>query len=374
MPSLYDLVIDLINDAKNTKDNQTKLYVLEQIKEICFHRDKAILKDVMGNIIDFMIEKSMPVRKFLIKFMEEAILQDMDNSFSYYLNLINYLIQESNDSLLIILAKSFQNYYDSILLKIANMSPTSKSQGILLDSKQLWSIFNSIVLKFHDFISSSRNDQLKVYCLKIFEIEMIFGLPNPVTMTSSDPRLAARKVVNDPRLARGGGSSKGMVDSSSSAGTSNKSVDEISLHHPFISKTEIQRAAEENFTKALLWSSKGGPQGYPFTPNLMALLGQLIANVSSIRLKNAPTGAKALIYMIQGKGSIIATMTGSDRENLARAVHRLLRATNAASAADPEGIVPKLKASVAALENLGIDSAVLGQKRALDSSGKLEIL
>jgi len=59
--------------------------------------------------------------------------------------------------------------------------------------------------------------------------------------------------------------------------------------------------------------------------------------------------------MIQGKGSVSDLMTGADREGLARAVHRLIRAITASSTADPEGTVPKLRSSVSTLEAMGLD-------------------
>lgn len=59
--------------------------------------------------------------------------------------------------------------------------------------------------------------------------------------------------------------------------------------------------------------------------------------------------------MIQGKGSVVDLMTGADREGLARAVHRLIRAITASSTADPEGTVPKLRSSVSTLEAMGLD-------------------
>ena len=46
MPSLHDLAIDLMNDAKGAKNVAAKLYNLEQIKEIAFHRDVSILSEL----------------------------------------------------------------------------------------------------------------------------------------------------------------------------------------------------------------------------------------------------------------------------------------------------------------------------------------
>jgi len=397
------LVVDLINDVKSTSDAQSKLYLLEQVREICLHRDKVALRDSISDMADFVVEKPMTIRKFIVRFFNEAMNQDIDCVIPHYLTVLQYFINESNDALLTLLAKSFNSYYDSVLLKIVNMSPTATKSSSGLDPPQLWQTFSGLVARFHDFVSSSRSEQLRTHCLKICESVMIFGLPNQQLTATSDPRLARK----DPRLNRGAAVPKPSDSAASAAGpslTSSSSsvaaaqtVEEISLHHPFVSKTEIQRVAEDYFTKVLLWSGnctrrpvvihcspcatvpisslsdtssshahagKGGPQGYPFPPNLMSSLGQLIANVSSARLKYGTIGAKALVFMIQGKGSVADVMTGADREGLARAVHRLIRAITASSTADPEGTVPKLKSSVSTLEAMGLDvSAATSQQQ-----------
>jgi hypothetical protein len=358
---LLDLAIDLINDAKGGKDAKTKLYLLEQIREIVFHRDKTVLKDVLSSVFDFMLEKSAPIRKFLVKFGEEAMAQDPDSTFPHYINLINFLQSDSNDSVLVVLAKSFQRYYEVMVIKIVAMPVVAKASG-LADPKQLWALLSAIASRFNDFISSSRSESLKGNCLRVFEAEMTFGLPNPSTSTSSDPRLARK----DPRLARAAAATGEAVGV---GGGVSKSAEDISLHHPFISRNEVQRAAEEKLTKAVLWSGKGGPQGYPFTPHLMSLLGQVIANVCTSRLRSASTGAKALMALIQGKASMAQAMSGQERGNLARAVHRLLRAATA-YASDPEQVMPKLRLAVAALEALGleVDQDEAGQKRPRDGA------
>lgn len=360
MSSLLELAIDLINDAKGGKDAQSKLYLLEQVKEIVFHRDKSILKDIIPSILDFMVEKAVPIRKYLIRFGEDSMAQDPSVSFPYYLNLCNFLAADSNDNVLSLLVKGFLKYYDTILMSIVAMPIQQKAQG-LSDPKQLWQIMMALTSKFNDFIATNKSDGLKGQCLRFLESQMTFGLPSPAP-AAADPRLARK----DPRLARAGRGGAGAANvPAAAAGSTSKNADEIPLHHPFISRNEVQSVAEDHFTRILLWASKGGPQNHPFSPTLMSVLGQVISNVATSRLKNATPAAMALVTMIQGKGGVCQEMSGMDREHLARAVHRLLRAATAYTA-DPEGVMPKLRAAVAVLEAMGLDA---GKGGAGDASG-----
>lgn len=352
MSSLHELAIDLINDAKGTRDAQGKLFLLEQVKEICFHRDRSVLPDIMPSMLDFMVEKAVAIRKFLIGFSDEAMNQDAQLTFPYFLNLLNFLVAGANDNILALLARSFCKYYDVVVMKVVTMPIVPKAQG-LSDPKQLWQMFTALSKRFNDCVIEKRTDAVKSHCLRLLESEMIFGLPNAAAASSADPRLAARK---DPRLARAAKTSTATAagTQATTGDSSSKSAEEIPLHHPFISRNEIQSAAEECFTKVMLWSSKGGPQNTPFSPALMSVLGQVIANVASARLKHVPTAANALVVMLQSKNSVAAEMSGADRGNLARAVHRLLRSA-AALSTDSEGVIPKLRTAVAGLEALGLD-------------------
>lgn len=371
MSNLLELAVDLINEAKSGGDAKKKLYMLEQVKEIVFHRDKTLLMDIIPSILDFMVERSVPIKKYLINFVDEAMTQDAQLAFPYFLNLFNFLVSDPNDTVLALLAKSYQKFYDKLVMGIVAMPIAPKAQG-LSDPKQLWQILSSLTTKFNDLIASNRSDVLKANCLRLYESEMLFGIPNASPAVNADPRLAARK---DPRLARAAaavgavaGAGAGSV-ASSTAQNASKSSDDIPLHHPFISRNEIQGAAEENFTRVLLWSSKGGPQSHPFSPALMSVLGQVIANVAASRLKNATTAAKALLALLQGKSAVCSEMSGNDRQNLARALHHLLRAAGAYTA-DPEGVMPKLRTAVAALEALGLDASTSATDSVLKKRGR----
>jgi hypothetical protein len=138
----------------------------------------------------------------------------------------------------------------------------------------------------------------------------------------------------------------------------------IPLHHPFINKTEIQRDAEELFAKMLLWLSKGGPQGFLFTPRLMSVLGQTVAAIGTMRPSHGVNAARSITFLITGKVSNVSEMTAIDKEHLARAATRLSRAT-AVYTTDPEGQMTKLKT---AITSLGVTTVMEGDMSNL--SGK----
>ena len=76
MSVLGDLAVDIINAAKATKDARQKVFQLEQLREIVLHRDKSLLPDVIGDAFDFMVDKSVHVRKFLILFGRDLLEED----------------------------------------------------------------------------------------------------------------------------------------------------------------------------------------------------------------------------------------------------------------------------------------------------------
>ena len=102
--------------------------------------------------------------------------------------------------------------------------------------------------------------------------------------------------------------------------------------------------------------------------------GGYIANISSLRPKKSTNAATALVQVLQGKGSMSHLMTKDDRDNLARNIQKLLRATYASP--DPDGLMGKLRAALDSLVALPTaataverghqtETGVLGVKRSL---------
>jgi len=264
--------------------------------------------------------------------------------------------------MLISIARELSRSYGKMIIIIAQMGsgPNSNVQ----ESKQLWASFKGLVTKMNEYITSSRSETVKIHCLRLIEEEILFGFP--AASTVSDPRLARK--VQDPRLARAtqkdtgagnaaAGTGTGGSTAAGSGGSSNPTIEDIPLHHSFISRNELQREAEELFSKFLFWATKGGPQGHPFTATLMSALGQNIASLGTVRPSHCANAATAIALLIQGKGgaaatsSIVYAMTKLERDNLARATHRLLRATGV-YVSDPEGQLTKLRTAVNHLESI----------------------
>src|SRR5690349_11012294 len=100
MSVLGDLAVDIINAAKATKDARQKVFQLEQLREIVLHRDKSLLPDVIGDAFDFMVDKSVHVRKFLILFGRDLLEEDFSLALPHVLGMFSFFLTESNDSLL----------------------------------------------------------------------------------------------------------------------------------------------------------------------------------------------------------------------------------------------------------------------------------
>jgi hypothetical protein len=277
MPSLHDLAVDLINDAKGSKTMAAKLYNLEQIKEIVFHRDTSILSEIAPDIInDFMIERSSVIRKFLVSFAADWLQLDFAAAIPLSLSLFGFLLaSESGDGPIRQISNELTKTYDRAVMHITGMPIKLRSSGPNApDPKSYWGSMRTIVSRLIDMISSDRNEQLRTQSLRLAENMILFGLP-------------AEKLSSDPRLAKSrpqtGDSSKGL------------SAGDIPLHHPFINRNDLEQEAESIFSKMLLWASKGGPQGHPFSPSQMALLGGTIANIASLRPKKSTNAATALM-------------------------------------------------------------------------------
>jgi hypothetical protein len=354
-PSLLKLlVIDLINSAKSTNDAKSRLFQLEQVREILLYRETALIPEFTNDVFDFALDKSNLIRKFLIKFGGELLLLNFDSAISPVLELYKFFISDSNDGIVIEILKSLTSKYSKFCLSISS----SKLKEVNL----IWSTFRSIVNRSLDFIASNRSEDLRENCMHLLEKIVLFGIP--AASTIADPRLTRK--LNDPRLNRG----------TKEAPTSiSDSAEEIPLHHPFISRADLQKEAEDWFLKICVWLNKGGPQGVPFTPHLNAILGQIIASIGSVRPSMGTAAAQSISFLITGKQNVVSLMTKTDRENLVRGSHRLLR-TAAVLTSDPEGQMQKLKSSVAALESIGAiaeePSSLAGKKRDFEDFEELD--
>jgi hypothetical protein len=328
--NLVDLAIELINEAKTAQDNKSKIYYLEQVKEILLYRDSSILVGLIPDIMDFMIETSIQVKRFLVKFMGEALKKSSLVSVQV-LSLLSFYVSDINDDFIRYVALEFKTIYPQLLMFIVSQPVKSKS-ATSADPKQLWSQLRIIVEKIIESLSSQKSENTRIECLQVVESIIQFGIPSTESAKVLDPRLKASKKVD-----------VSVVESSSS---------DIPLHHPFINRNDIEQEAESLISKLLLWASKGGPQGFPFTPNEMSQLGQSIASISSIRHRFLGQATPAVMAIL-GKTGLCEEMSGLSRENLAKSLHRMMRSL---MVQPDKSMVTKIKASLQHLENLGFNS------------------
>jgi hypothetical protein len=347
--SLLDLAVDLINDAKGATDGKRKIYLLEQVKEIVLHRDKSLLSQLLPSIMDFMIEKSTAVKKFLVVFCNDIVSSSMEYT-PDMLNLYSYIVAENTESLLKTIGNDLRFHYANIVMYIVNLPPLKQKQLSShgqANPNQMWQQLRDVINVFVDMISQDRSDSLRTVAIKLLEPVILFGLASSV---EAGPK------VNDPRLKR----TAGVASAAATAGTTEQTANSIPLHHHFINRNEVEQEAEALLTKVLLWANRNGPQSAPFSPPLMSILGQVIAGIASARPAVLSKTTIAIGQLVQGKANVCGTMPGSSREQLARTVQRLIRSLT--GKASEESNVARLRGAVAVLEGLGFEDTNGGKR------------
>lgn len=332
MPSLSDLASDLINKAKLAGNSEQKLYNMEQVKEIIFHRDTNLMKPLIPELFELMLERSVAVRRFLVKIAGDALRHDVTLT-PHILSLFSFLIVDGNDKILQSIALELSNHYDKISIFVAKMP--MKSTGSALqqhhdnsaDPRDLWHQLRSMTSVLIETIASNRTEALRIQSLKLCESIILFGLPP-----------SAGSAAKDPRMARA---------------TGVRTVLEIPLHHPFIDRNDVEKEADSTLSKMVLWARRGGPQGFRFPPPIMSQLGQSIGAVAAERVDRFKVVVPALIFIIQSPGSVCPQMNAATRQQLSLSLVRVIRAVGGtASKNDPDGLAAKLQEALTELDKL----------------------
>jgi hypothetical protein len=289
MVDLRLLVGDLINKTKLSSDTKEKLFNLQQIKEIIFYRDPSMLLETVSLVFDLMLERAIQVRLFLVRMAGDGIRQDVKIA-PFVLALFSFLIVDGNDKIMESIVRVLSKYYDKISVFVANFAiraPHSftTSSDLISDAKELWIKLRSVASVLLELVATNRSENLRIECLKLCESIVLFGLPS---------------LSQDPRLQR----------------SSTSNVNEISLHHPFINRNDIEKEADATLAKMVLWARRGGPQNHSFSATLMAHLGGSLGRIVNERPKSATTIIPALIFLIQAKGSMLANMNKSEKNLL----------------------------------------------------------
>lgn len=310
MANLFDLASDLINDAKLVSQSDKKLYKLEQVKEIIFHRDSSLLTQLIPDIFELMLDRSVAVRRFLVRLAGDA-LQTSKEVVPDVVALLSFLSADGSDKLLESIADVISRHYDKLSITIALMNPKTANiyQPVRSqrrqdpDPKDLWYQFRTMCSTLVEYISAQKSDKLRCQCLKLCEQMVIFALQS----------LASTSVVQDPRLRQT---------------AAHKGVQEISMHHAFINRVELEKEADSLLAKMVLWARRGGSQHAPFSPSVQCHLAQTLASIATERPATLKTILPALTYMLNGdqaKGNICTQMSAVGKQQLSVGILRLLR-------------------------------------------------
>ena len=336
MSSLFDLTSDLINEVKLATQSEKKLYKLEQIKEIIFHRDVTLLPQIIPELFELMLDRSVAVRRFLVRLAGDA-LQISDVVTPAVLSLFSFLIVEANDKLLENIAEILCQNYDKMSVTIAHMTTknvyTHQHSNDMQqpDPKDVWYQFRSVCSNLVECISAQRNDKLRCQCIKLCEQMVLFALLQ-----------SGGTAVQDPRLRMGSGSGSG------------KTVQEISMHHAFINRVELEKEAESLLAKMVLWARRGGSQQASFSPMVQCRLGQALSTIATERTSTLKIIVPALNYMLQGgpnKSNFCSQISAIDKQKLSVSVLRLLRVAPKFMTSENEQL-QQLKQTISVLDDV----------------------
>jgi hypothetical protein len=333
MASLLDLSFDLINKAKLAQNSQQKLFNLEQVKEIIFYRDKTLIADVIPELFELMLERSVAIRKFLVKVAGDALRHSISLT-PHVLPLFSFLIVDGNDKVLQSIAFELANSYDKISIFVATMPPKSINltgrQDTAHDPRDLWHQLRSMTNVLVETIASNRSDSLRIQSIKLCENAVLFGLPPSNAPTIKDPRMA--------KFASG------------------RTLLDIPSTHQFIDRNDVEKEADGILSRLVLWARRGGPQGFPFSQTSLSQLGQTIGVIAAERLSVFRKAIPALLFLIQAKDSISPVYNNPvARQQLSFLLARIIKA--AASQPDPDGVLKKLQETLNALDRLNPASA-----------------
>lgn len=325
--SLSDLAVELLNEAKLAPDAKTKQYKLEQIKEIALHRDDSVLGQLINDITSFKLEKSSPLRRFLIKFIEEACGKS-NVLFVELVDICSYFVHDDspNEGVLRDVASVLTKLYGDICLHIIRTSS---------DGKTLWNDFQTVCTKLIDSLSpQSLSDITKATYFRFTEECILFGLPCPNAPVSLDPRKV--KIIKKANVL------------------------DVPFHHSFLNPKQIEQDAEALLNKLLLWASKGGPQGHAFSPNLIAQLLASISAVATQRPSKLTLACKVLMLFAKDRLAVFRAMGSEAKEQVSLAFKRVVFATT--GIAELQDTASKLHEAIEVFENdlreKGDDSAL----------------
>ncbi|XP_064621596.1 symplekin-like [Lineus longissimus] len=163
--SIYDRVVDLLNQASLMQKDAQKLNNLKQVQELIIRKDPNLLDNFLDEMLAFQTDKSVDVKKFIVCFMEEACKVDNEVLYKVIGNL-NMLLEDENVNVQKRVILSMTQLYKIALQWVVR----SKAVSDLMI--QTW----HYICKMKDKIISmleSENDGIRTHAVKFVETVII---------------------------------------------------------------------------------------------------------------------------------------------------------------------------------------------------------
>ena len=331
---------ELLNECKTESDVSQKIYLLEQLKELCLNRSPDLLIKMASGIFNLSVERNTQIRQFLIKFASQAIERNA-LIIPFIIPMYFHLRHDGNDAIVRALSLELATSYDKLAMHIANMSVTEVNKA-----KDLWEQLSNISSYMISLLSSDKPEVVRNQCIRfVLETYVLFGIPE----------MKAKPV--DPRKARRGGGATDTASSSSSSssggatgGSKMFTSGDIPALHPFIKREDVQRESEGLFASMEDWARSNGPRDQAFTPAQMAQLCQALSRVGTRRPHLWERACDAIIFMLQGEGGLkIDQLTNACVQQCIKAVNLSLQYTPSSTPPRYQTIQEDLKICIAVL-------------------------
>ncbi|VDP09748.1 unnamed protein product [Soboliphyme baturini] len=178
-PSVYNQVVNLINEANVVKDQARRLHDLRKVQELIIYKDSNLLDNFLDEMLGFQHDSSPEIRTFIVSFIEAACAKDADVLSKIAVNLA-FLMSDQNSKVRKRVMSAMANLYPLALKWVSKtrlVSPTVESS---------WETFVQLKNQLVALIDSD-NDGIQNRALNFLEAVIIAQSCKPATMAEFKP-------------------------------------------------------------------------------------------------------------------------------------------------------------------------------------------
>ncbi|XP_060559831.1 symplekin-like isoform X2 [Ruditapes philippinarum] len=185
--SVYDKVVDLLNQASLMSKDAQKVGNLKQVQELIIHKDSNLLDNFFDEMIAFQSDRSVDVRKYVVGFMEEACKKDPE-LLTKIMPCLQHLLNDENVNVQKRVILTLSSIYKTLIMWLA------KSKHPTPEMTQVWDIMAMMKKSLYDMLDSE-NDGIRTHAVKFSE-GIILTLSRK-TSDSEVPKIRGENVTLD---------------------------------------------------------------------------------------------------------------------------------------------------------------------------------